>query len=302
MRRSRQVSNHDNRTLAPRRRSSCSDPVQSHQAVAQSQNQTQDWKGLGKNCDSDDGEESSDPLEVCAWTHVSCHRYTHATQLDSHSSHILERPSKQEVWELMIGDFGKLSELRMSGSCGRRLQGMSWAQAWRAGQTLPRCSSTTNSWKRKGLHAARGMLLAAASCWTQERRYRAGLVESPICPRCEEEDEDMHHRVWRCRANAGEIFDKTQQLVHKATEAKNTLECFWLRGDVPRTWTLQDTKLGFWRQFWERRIDRSLYIHLWRRLGNAQRPADQARGMVCSHYLGRVKLSWANTGVQETAQ
>ena len=29
----------------------------------------------------------------------------------------------------------------------------------------------------------------------------------------------------------------------------NTSECFWLKGVVPRSWTLQDTKLGFWRQF-----------------------------------------------------
>ena len=105
--------------------------------------------------------------------------------------------------------------------------------------------------ERRGLHAARGMLLASAtaSCWTQERRYRAGLVDTPLCPRCEEADEDMFHRVWQCRANTGEIFDKTQHLVQKATQAKDTFECFWLRGVVPRSWTLQDTKLGFWRQF-----------------------------------------------------
>ena len=49
--------------------------------------------------------------------------------------------------------------------------------------------------EKKGLHAARGMLLAAAtaSCWTQEWRYRAGLVYTPLCPRCEEADEDMFH-------------------------------------------------------------------------------------------------------------
>ena len=35
----------------------------------------------------------------------------------------------------------------------------------------------------------------------------------------------------------------------KPTQAKNTLDCFWLRGVVPRSWNLQDTKLGFWRQF-----------------------------------------------------
>ena len=88
---------HDNRTLASKRRSSNADPVHSHQAVAhilgtQSQNQAQDLESLGKNCDSDDGEKSSNAVEVCAKTPVSCHCYTLATQLDSHSEHILERP------------------------------------------------------------------------------------------------------------------------------------------------------------------------------------------------------------------
>ena len=151
--------------------------------------------------------------------------------------------------------------------------------------------------ERRGLHAARGMLLAAAtaSCWTQERRYRAGLVDTPLCPRCEEADEDMFHRVWQCRPNTGEIFDKTQLLVQK--------ECFWLRGVVPRSWTLQDTKLGFWRQFGSGVLTgRSLYLHLWGRLGNAQRSANQARGMVRGHYSGYVKLSWTNLGHLETPQ
>ena len=49
-------------------------------------------------------------------------------------------------------------------------------------------------------------------------------------------------------ANAGEIFDKTQHLVQKATQANDTLECFWLREVVPRFWTLQDTVLVFWRR------------------------------------------------------
>ena len=74
-------------------------------------------------------------------------------------------------------------------------------------------------------------------------------MESQLGPRCEEEDENMHHRVWQCRANTGEIVDKTRHLVQGASQAKDTLECFWLRGFVPRSWTLQDTKLGFWRQF-----------------------------------------------------
>ena len=72
--------------------------------------------------------------------------------------------------------------------------------------------------EKRGLHAARGMLLAVAtaSCWTQELRYRG----SPLCPRCEEEDEDMHHRVWQDTGNICDILDKTENLVQKATQAK----------------------------------------------------------------------------------
>ena len=158
--------------------------------------------------------------------------------------------------------------------------------------------------EKKGLHAARGMLLAAAtaSCWTQERRYRAGLVDTPLCPRCEEADEDMFHRVWQCRANTGEIFDKTQHLVQKATQAKDTFECFWLRGGCATILDFARHEVGFLAKIWKWRIDRSLYLHLWRRLGNAQRPADQARGVVCGHYSGYVKLSWANLERLETPQ
>ena len=43
-------------------------------------------------------------------------------------------------------------------------------------------------------------------------------------------------------------------------------------------------------------------LGVWGRLGNAQRSADQARGMVCSHHSGCVKLSWANPGTLEIAQ
>ena len=154
------------------------------------------------------------------------------------------------------------------------------------GQISPRCSSMISSWRKKGLHAARGMLLAAAtaSCWTQERRYRAGLVDTSLCPRCEDADEDMFHRVWQCRTNTGEIFDKTQHLV-----------CATIL-DFARH------EVGFLASIWEWRIDRSLLIHLWGRLGNAQRSANQARGMARRRYSGYVELSWANPGYLETAQ
>ena len=72
------------------------------------------------------------------------------------------------------------------------------------------------AWPRACGHGSR----LAAGCG------RAGLVESPLCPRCGEEAEDVCHRVWTCSANVGEIF------VPRATQDKHTLACFWLRGMV----------------------------------------------------------------------
>ena len=89
------------------------------------------------NCNSDDGEETNNQMEVCAGAHVCSHRWTLATKLDPHSTHFLERPrrqqmdsSRQEVWEFMIGDFGKPSKLRLRCSCGRRPRDTSWEQVW----------------------------------------------------------------------------------------------------------------------------------------------------------------------------
>ena len=141
-----------------------------------------------------------------------------------------------------------------------------------------------------------------SSCWTQEQRYRAGLVESPFCPGCEEENEDMYHRVWQCRANTGEIFDKTQHLVQKATQAQRHSGMFLAQGVGATILDFARHEVGFLASIWEWRIDRSLYIHLWGRLGNAQRSAGQARGMLRSYYSGYVELSWANLGTLEATR
>ena len=87
---------------------------------------------------------------------------------------------------------------------------------------------------KKGMAMAQGMLLAVATaataaCSTQNQRYRAGLVESPLSPRCGEEGED--HKARTCSANAVEIFDKTQHVVQRNTQ--DTLACFWLRWLAP---------------------------------------------------------------------
>ena len=171
-------------------------------------------------------------------THVNSHRHTHATKLDPFGTHpgktmkATDGISRLEVWELMIGDFGKPSELRLRGCCGRRLQGMSWEQVWRAGQISPRCSS-----------------MGPEECFWQLLQHRVGRRSDVIVQGWWRRRAVRDARK-RTRTRIIEFGDaKTQHLVHKATQAKDTLERFWLCGLVPRSWTLQDTKLGFWRQF-----------------------------------------------------
>ena len=81
---------HDDRTIASKRRSSNRQGL-----IFFGNTTTESGPRLGKSgqkIDSDDGEKSSNVLEVCAVTRVSCYCNTHSTQLASHSAHILERP------------------------------------------------------------------------------------------------------------------------------------------------------------------------------------------------------------------
>ena len=232
-------------------------------------------------------------MVVCAGTHVSCYCNTHATQLASHSAthpgKTLKAPdgaSRLEVWELTIGVSGKLSELRLRCSCGRRLRGMSWAQARRAEQTFTTLFKHDKLLETKGLHAARGMLFvsATASCCTQERRYRAGLVESPLCPRREEENEDMYHRVCQCRANTGEIFDKTQHPCSQSHTSQSHSRMFPAQGPGSTILDFARHEVGFLASLWEWRIDRSLYIHL---CGSGAWDGLQSLFRVCQTVLGK---------------
>ena len=76
---------------------------------------------------------------------------------------------------------------------------------------------------------------------------------------------------------------------------------FLAQGVVPRSWTLQDTKLGFWRQFGNG-VSTEACTSIFGDGSGAQRPANQARGTGRCHHSGCVKLSWANPGMLEAAQ
>ena len=171
MRKSRQVSNHGNRTLAPRRRSSCSDPVQSHQAVAHLLEYNHRIRPKIGKVWAKIATAIMARSPATRWRYVRGHMSAVIVTLVQHN------------WTPVRGEGCKARVEHRLGGRGRSHHAVQARHVF--GE------------KKKGRHAARGMLVAAAtaSCWTQERRYRAGLVETPRCPRCEEEDEDMHHRV-----------------------------------------------------------------------------------------------------------
>ena len=94
------------------------------------------------------------------WRYVRGHMSAVIATLMQHNwvpiRHTSWKDPEGNRWTLKAGgvgiddwDFGKPSVLRLRGSCGRRLRGMSWEQAWMAGQISPRCSSMINSWKKR---------------------------------------------------------------------------------------------------------------------------------------------------------
>ena len=77
---------------------------------------------------------------------------------------------------------------------------------------------------------------------------------------------------------------------------------FLAQGSCAKILDFARHEVGFLATIWKWRIDRRLHLHLWRRFGDAQRPAGQARGVIRGRYSGYVKLSWANLEHLETSQ
>eukprot|EP00969_Alexandrium_andersonii_P069520 3066999-Alexandrium_andersonii.AAC.1 len=43
--------------------------------------------------------------------------------------------------------------------------------------------------------------VAAAASWPRARLHDDGLIDSPMCPRCNDAPETLVHRMWQCRCN-----------------------------------------------------------------------------------------------------
>ena len=194
----------------------------------------------------------------------------------------------------MIGDSGKPSVLRLRGSCGRRLRGMSWEQVWMAGQISTRCSNTISSWRE------RACMQPEACCWQRLRRRagrRSGDIELGWWTRRFARDARKPMRTCSIEFGSAEptqVRSLTRAFRSKSHSSQRHIRLFLAQGSCATILDFATHEVGFLATIWKWRIDRSLYLHLWGRLGDAQRSANQARGMVRGHCSGYVKLPWTS--------
>ena len=97
-------------------------------------------------------------------------------------------------------------------------------------------------------------LIASGGIWTLKRKYEAKLVDSPICPYCEVEEEDDFHFFWGCRClktstSSHDSYKASRLPAVMRTaghwwcpdpDSENFTPCFYLRGIPPREWTTPD--------------------------------------------------------------
>ena len=78
--------------------------------------------------------------------------------------------------------------------------------------------------------------LLSAGCWTEARKFEAGLFPSPTCPRCGAERSCMQHSLYECPVvNSSENPDiqATNSLCARASLEASAWPCLWLRWLFP---------------------------------------------------------------------
>ena len=76
----------------------------------------------------------------------------------------------------------------------------------------------------------------AAGFWTEARKHEAGLLPTPVCPRCGANIACMQHILYECPVvNASENPDiqATNSLCDRASLEAAAWPCLWLRGLLP---------------------------------------------------------------------
>ena len=171
-------------------------------------------------------------------------------------------------------------------------------------QISPRCSSMTNSWRE------RAYMQPEVCSWLRQRRRagrRSGVIVQEWCSR--HFARDVRKRTRTCiiefgNAEPTQVRSLTRHNISfkKPHKAKDTVECFWLRELVPGSWTLPDTKLGFWRQFGSGVLTEACTCIF--RDGSGTHSDKRIRRVGWSAVInpGYVELSRANLGVLEATQ
>lgn len=155
--------------------------------------------------------------------------------------------------------------LRFDCACGGRLQsdGQIW-QGWKM-------EATNYGWQHAPtpLHAGVMRSAIAGAVWTQDRRHRARMVPSPLCPHCDQQvPEDLPHLWWTCPK-----WEKIRQQHSKALTLRRSTwpACLGCCGIIP-----DDL-----REVTAVRIEIASHVHLMMAAillerGSAQEAADKA--------------------------
>jgi len=94
--------------------------------------------------------------------------------------------------------------------------------------------------RKKGNNAKATLaeVIASDGIWTQQKKFDAGLVGSPLCPRCKVAPETKRHRAYGCICNDDldlKVDEKIKERAGKDLDVPKN-ECFWLRGIIPKAW------------------------------------------------------------------
>ena len=123
--------------------------------------------------------------------------------------------------------------------CSADNKGMEFGIDLQPVQALRRQFGANKQWAKERTLAK----ISIGGVWLQARLHAAGLAETPLCPRCGQHPETMHHAVWRCVCNKKlaegpdviEAVKDSNHLRHEACSDEGlSVPIYWTRGLLPK--------------------------------------------------------------------
>ena len=193
-------------------------------------------------------------------THVSCYCNTRATQLASQPTtpylgktlKATDGLSRQEVWELTTGGFGQAFRASIEGQLWEKAARRELGAGMEGGADFTTLFKHDKFLEKQGLHAARGIC-----SWLRQRR-RVGHTSEDIVQGwwSRRFARDARRRTRTCITEFGNVQPTQVRSLtrHSISFAQiNKPKILWnvsgSGGSCHDPGTLQDTRLGFWRQF-----------------------------------------------------